>query len=142
MENLTPQAERKLAHDLIVWLTTTRRDGTPVSRPVWFAWSDPDLLVYSQPRGHKVAHLARDPRASVHFNSSPTGEDIVVFDVLTSIEERAQPPSSCPEYLEKYGRLIPPLGLTVREYDSMFSTLLRLSVLCQVDTEDSLTGDG
>jgi PPOX class probable F420-dependent enzyme len=49
-----------------VSLTTFKRDGTPVSTPVWVASDDGRrLLVWSGARTLKVRRLARDPRVLV-----------------------------------------------------------------------------
>jgi nitroimidazol reductase NimA-like FMN-containing flavoprotein (pyridoxamine 5'-phosphate oxidase superfamily) len=43
-------------------MTTLRRDGMPISLPLWFAVID--RAVYVHTRGKKLARLANDPRAS------------------------------------------------------------------------------
>jgi uncharacterized protein len=55
-----------LAEARYVSLTTFKRDGTPVSTPVWMASDDRRrLLVWSGARTWKVRRLARDPRVLV-----------------------------------------------------------------------------
>ena len=43
-------------------LTTLRRDGTPVSLPLWFACLD--RRIYARTRGKKLQRIKADPRAS------------------------------------------------------------------------------
>jgi nitroimidazol reductase NimA-like FMN-containing flavoprotein (pyridoxamine 5'-phosphate oxidase superfamily) len=43
-------------------MTTLRRDGMPVSLPLWFACVDRVIYVHS--RGRKLQRIAHDPRAS------------------------------------------------------------------------------
>jgi len=43
-------------------MTTLRRDGMPISMPLWFMVAD--RAVYVSTRGKKLQRLARDPRAS------------------------------------------------------------------------------
>jgi len=74
MLDLTVAAESKLTGDLIAWLTTVRPDGSPVTRPVWFVWRNPELLVYSAPHTNKVHHLERDARACVNLDSDEEGD--------------------------------------------------------------------
>ena len=138
---LSATAQTRLASDLVGWLTTIRPDGSPATRPVWFVWHEPELLVYSEPHAHKVRHLARDRRANVHFNSDGEGGSIVVLDVEGRVEHDAPRPSTCPDYLSKYADWIRRLGLTVDAYDRQFSTLLRLVVRRCVDTQDTLGDD-
>jgi len=141
MVALTACAEQRLTSDVVAWLTTTRPDGSPATRPVWFVWREPDLLVYSEPRTHKVLHLTRDPRGNVHFNSDDEGGSVVVLDVEAAVEPDAPKPSACSGYLAKYGDWIDRLGVTVDAYDRQFSTLLRLVVRRCIDTRDMLGSD-
>jgi uncharacterized protein len=47
-------------------VTTFKRDGTPVSRPVWVASDDGQrLLVWSGARTWRVRRIARDPKVFV-----------------------------------------------------------------------------
>jgi nitroimidazol reductase NimA-like FMN-containing flavoprotein (pyridoxamine 5'-phosphate oxidase superfamily) len=55
-------AELERAHTGI--LTTLRRDGWPVSLPVWFAALDRAIYVRSPAKTRKVEHVRRDPRAT------------------------------------------------------------------------------
>ena len=141
MVQLTGSAESKLRGDLVAWLTTIRPDGSPAARPVWFVWHDPEILVYSEPQTHKVRHLERDARASVHFNSDDEGGAIVVLDVEAAVEHDAPTPSECEGYLAKYADWISRLGVTSEAYDGQFSTLLRLVVRRCINTFDTLGAD-
>ncbi len=55
-------AELAAAHTGI--LTTLRRDGRPVSLPVWFVAIDHHVYVRTPARTHKVGHVEHDPRAT------------------------------------------------------------------------------
>ena len=55
-------AELEQAHTGI--LTTLRRDGRPVSVPVWFAAFDHLIYVRTPAKTRKVQHVERDPRAT------------------------------------------------------------------------------
>jgi nitroimidazol reductase NimA-like FMN-containing flavoprotein (pyridoxamine 5'-phosphate oxidase superfamily) len=55
-------AELTAAHTGI--LTTLRRDGRPVSLPVWFVAMDRHVYVRTPARTHKVGHVEHDPRAT------------------------------------------------------------------------------
>jgi PPOX class probable F420-dependent enzyme len=46
-------------------LATYRRDGTVLLSPVWHEWRDNGFNVVTGSREGKVAHLRRDPRASI-----------------------------------------------------------------------------
>ena len=55
-------AELESAHTGI--LTTLRRDGRPVSVPVWFAALDRHIYVRTPAKTKKVVHVRHDPRAT------------------------------------------------------------------------------
>ena len=55
-------AELAAAHTGI--LTTLRRDGRPVSLPVWFVVLDRHVYVRTPSRTRKVEHVEHDPRAT------------------------------------------------------------------------------
>ena len=53
-------------------LTTTRRDGSPLTTPVWFRFTDGAFEVVIAERDVKLRHLARDPRCTlVVFEAVP-----------------------------------------------------------------------
>jgi len=55
-----------LAGERYISLTTFKRDGTPVSTPVWVVSDDGErLLVWSGAKTWKVRRLRRDPRVLV-----------------------------------------------------------------------------
>jgi len=55
-----------LAHERYISLTTFKRDGTPVSTPVWVVSDDGRrLLVWTGPETWKVKRLRRNPRVVV-----------------------------------------------------------------------------
>lgn len=69
-----------LAAERYISLTTFKRDGTPVSTPVWVTSDDGRrLLVWSGAKTWKVRRLRRDPRVLVApstFKGRETGERI------------------------------------------------------------------
>lgn len=46
-------------------LTTLRKDGSPVSVPMWFVYQDGCVYMHSLKSGAKVRNALRDPRVSV-----------------------------------------------------------------------------
>ena len=50
-----------LAEEPFVSITTFKRDGTPVSVPVWCAADNGSLLVFSEADSWKVKRIRRDP---------------------------------------------------------------------------------
>jgi len=54
-----------LAKEPFVSITTFKRDGTPVSVPVWCAADDGSLLVFSEVDSWKVKRIRRDPPSAL-----------------------------------------------------------------------------
>lgn len=56
------QLQRLLNAPRIGVLTTTRRDGSPASTPVWFKYHEGELLIQTGDGLPKVNNIRRDPR--------------------------------------------------------------------------------
>lgn len=62
-------------------LTTLRRDGMPVSLPVWYEWDGTTLRMFCHEASGKLKRLRHDARASVLVVNSPDEpENWVAFD--------------------------------------------------------------
>jgi hypothetical protein len=61
---------RRLAEDMIGWLTLVDKAGTPQPAPVWFLWDGPSAtaLVYNQSNAKRHERIHINPRASLHLN--------------------------------------------------------------------------
>jgi PPOX class probable F420-dependent enzyme len=79
-------AER-LSAELIAWLATTTRGNRPHAVPVWFAWRDPHVVVFSLPLTRKVRDLRRQPECTLALETAEVGTDVVI------VEGRATMPS-------------------------------------------------
>jgi predicted pyridoxine 5'-phosphate oxidase superfamily flavin-nucleotide-binding protein len=44
---IPPQIAERLAKEQIIWLTTSKADGTPLPNPVWFLWNAEQFLVFT-----------------------------------------------------------------------------------------------
>jgi PPOX class probable F420-dependent enzyme len=122
---LPAEARRHLEHDQVAWLTTVTAKGTPAPVPVWFLPDGDTVVVFSEPQSRKVANISAQPRVTLHFNSDPAGQDIVVIAASAHVEPNI-PPSTQPGYLDKYGSALATWGLTVEEFDRTTTTRLRL----------------
>ena len=58
-------------------LITLRRDGTPVSLPVWYVADERTIVVKTPPRTKKVARVKRDARASFLVKSGERWIDLL-----------------------------------------------------------------
>lgn len=68
-----------LGNEKYVSLTTFKRDGTPVSTPVWVTRDDGRLLIHSAAQSWKVKRIRRDQHvlvAGCGFNGNVHGETL------------------------------------------------------------------
>ena len=99
------RAQARLATEKVAWLTTVTAAGQPQSMPIWFLWSDGELLVYSDRRARRNANVAANPKVSVHL-ADRAGDDIVVIEGEALIDPDQPAVPDNPAYLEKYGASI------------------------------------
>ena len=83
-----------LARERFVSVTTFKRDGTPVSTPVWVAGEDGTLLVISEAESWKVKRIRRNGHVRVapcSARGAPHGEPIeaeaTIDDDTTTVEQ-------------------------------------------------------
>jgi uncharacterized protein len=82
-----------LAKEPFVSITTFKRDGTPVSVPVWCAADNGSLLVFSEADSWKVKRIRRDPHvrlAPCSARGTPRGPavdaDASLVEETTTVE--------------------------------------------------------
>jgi PPOX class probable F420-dependent enzyme len=116
-----------LEKQYVVWLTTVDAKLAPQPRPVWFIWQDDSFLIFSQPTAHKVAHIRKNPKVALHFNTDETGDQhVIVFTGEAVIEQNSTPAHQVPAYFAKYKQGITDLGMTHEEFSRDFSVAIRI----------------
>ena len=100
----------RLRDELVAWLVTVARDGTPVPTPVWFWWDGETLLVYSQPDKPKLRNIATNPRVALALRTDELGDDLAVITGEAAVDEAAPAALELPQYIEKYTEEIARLG--------------------------------
>ena len=122
------EVKRRLNKEYFVWFTTVSSDLTPQPRPVWFVLDGNSFLIFSQPRTHKVHHLARHPKVALHFNADETGDnDVLVFIGTAAIDPQVPPAHKLPAYFDKYRTGIAGLGVTPEEFSQDYSVAIRIT---------------
>lgn len=122
------RATRRLREDVLAWLTTVDRRGTPQPVPVRFLWDGADsLLLYSRPDTPKLRNIERNPRVSLHLDGNGRGGDIVVClgDARISDDPLAD---EIPDYVAKYAPLIERNGWTPASFAADYSVPLRITI--------------
>jgi general stress protein 26 len=67
-------------------LTTLRRDGSPVTLPIWFVALDRNICFYTPSRTKKVARIRHDPRASFLVESGLRWAELCAVHLSGKIE--------------------------------------------------------
>jgi len=119
--------QRHINAEYVIWLTTVASNHTPQPRPVWFIWEKDSFLVFSQAKAHKVAHLKKNPRVALHFNTDESGDKhVIVFTGEASIDADCPPAHLVSAYFEKYKEGIAALDMTPQEFSREYSIPLRI----------------
>lgn len=125
---LSPEVEKRLREEQVIWLTTMRADGMPLPTPVSFLWDGETVLMYTTLGSLKLRNIARNPCATLNLNSDAWGrESVVLYGKLC--EDHAAPPIiQNPAYLEKYRASIGAgLQVTPESFSQRFSVPLRFT---------------
>jgi PPOX class probable F420-dependent enzyme len=122
------RAARRLREDVLAWLTTVDRRGTPQPIPVWFLWDGgTSILVYSRPGTPKLRRIEGNPRVSLHLDGNGRGGDIVVCLGQATISNEP-PADEIPEYIEKYAPLIELNRWSASSFAADYSVPLRITI--------------
>jgi PPOX class probable F420-dependent enzyme len=79
--------ENFLAKTRYGYLTTLRRDGSPLTVPVWFEWDGAVVRIFTGKASTKVKRIRRDPRVTLLVtNRLAEKEAWVAFDGPATIE--------------------------------------------------------
>lgn len=120
------RARQRLEDEHLVWLTTTKVDGTPQPSLVWFVYEDAGtVLIYSQPQAPKVKAIHRNPNVALSFNSNAQGGDVLVFNGTASIVDEVLAKDH-PRYVEKFGARIERMPMTPESFSETYSQAIRV----------------
>ena len=129
MMDLSPEVrakvEKRLEEEQVIWLTTVKRDGTPLPTPVWFLWDGETFLIYTLKDSLKLGNIARNPRAALNFNSDEAGDEVVVFTGTIAVDEGTPPANRNQAYLAKYREAISDIEMTPDSFAQVYSVPLR-----------------
>ena len=116
-----------LKNQYVIWLTTVDSNLTPQPRPVWFIWEDDSFLIFSQAKAYKVAHIKKNPKVALHFNTDETGDKhVIVFTGEASIDANCPPAHEIPKYFEKYKQGISDLDMTPERFSNEYCIAIRI----------------
>jgi len=119
--------KKHLKNEYVIWLTTLDSNRTPQPRPVWFIWQDDSFLIYSQSKAYQVAHINRNLRVALHFNTDETGDKhVIVFTGEAIMDTDCPPAYKVPAYRRKYKTGIADLNMTLDGFSREYSTAIRI----------------
>jgi PPOX class probable F420-dependent enzyme len=118
---------RRLANDLVIWLTTVRTSMRPDPSIVWFWWDGETLLIYSQPNKQKLRNITRNPTVTLNFDSDGQGGNVIVITGMAQIDEQAPPVHQHAAYAEKYAAKIKGMHLTAESFGRSYSVAIRVT---------------
>jgi len=122
-------AKKYLKSEYFVWLTTVDSTGMPQPRPVWFIWENDTVLIFSQPKAHKVKHIQNNPNVSLHFNTADEkGEKrLIIFTGIAKIDTNCPPANKLRAYVRKYKSGIISLNSTPLQFSQDYSVAIRIT---------------
>jgi PPOX class probable F420-dependent enzyme len=106
------QVIRRLAQEQVIWLTTTRADGTPLPNPVWFLWDGSQFLVFTEPDTVKMKNMVRSPHVALNLNSDADGGDVAIFQAEADVTRTSASEAEFGAYVSKYEEGMRKMGLT------------------------------
>jgi PPOX class probable F420-dependent enzyme len=122
------RVRRRLNDDVVAWLTTVGRDGTPQPNPVWFLWDGDTILVYNRPDANRLAHVRERPRVALHLDSNGGG-NVVVVTGSAELAEGEPAPHERPEYVAKYGQRMAAISGSLEAFSRAYPVALRIGQL-------------
>ncbi len=119
---------QRLSEEPIIWLGTVRPDGRPHNVPVWFAWHDPMVLIFSMPKTAKVRDMRLSPAVSLALDSADGGQDIVIAEGRAELIAGADrhPHFLAGKFREKYAQSLG--AMSFEQWRSTFSQPLLIHV--------------
>lgn len=117
---------RHLREEVVVWMTTVTRAGSPLPSPVWFLWDGAETVVmYSMP-GARVRNVEANPRVTLNFAGDGAGGDIVVLSGNAVIDADWPPADQAGDYRGKYDSHIARIGMTPETFAERYSVPVRI----------------
>lgn len=110
----------RLAREQIIWLTTSKDDGTPLPNPVWFFRDGGKFLIFTEPGSIKMRNMTRNPRVALNLNSDPDGSDVAIFQATAEVSGAPLGDAERDAYLSKYEEGIKSIGMTPDELKRIY----------------------
>ncbi len=116
----------RLGSELIGWLTTVNPDGQPQSSPIWFLWTDGELLVYSRTRAPRNGNIEERPLVAFNLNTDAACEDVRTVEGEARIVPDEPPAHENEVYVAKYQGLLDAYEWTPEYFAARYSVAIRI----------------
>ncbi len=116
----------RLEQDVVAWMTTVARNGTPQTSPVWFLWDGRTFLVYSL-ESARVRNIAAQSRVSLNLDGNGQGGDIVVIEGKAAIDHSVPSAADNETYVAKYGGRMERNGWSPEWFAGRYSVPIRIT---------------
>ena len=117
--------QTRLKRELVIWLATVGRDGSPHAVPVWFWWDGRSFLIYSVP-GQKVRDIQANPKVALHLNTDSVGDDVVRIEGTAKVDSKQPPAYKVPNYVRKYREQIQGFDWTPKIFSEKYHFAIRV----------------
>ncbi len=122
------RALRRLNTEVVIWLTTVGKDGTPQPNPVWFLLDNDSLLIYNRPDANRIAHIGQRPQVSLNLDGDGKGGDIVVVTGTARLIDDVPPCDQLPAYLAKYEALMTRVAGSPEKFGKAYPVAMRIDI--------------
>ena len=96
----------RLTAEPVIWLSTVDDAGRPHTVPVWFAWDDPVVTIFSRPDTAKVGHLRVRAEVSVALDTVGHGADVVTGGGRATLSELGRVDDALDAFGRKYAPML------------------------------------
>jgi PPOX class probable F420-dependent enzyme len=118
----------RLNSELVIWLATVGKDGTPQPNPVWFLLDNDSLLIYNRPAANRIAHIKTRPQVALNLDGNGQGGDIVVITGTASLVDDVPPCDQLPAYLEKYSDNMTRVAGSPSNFGAAYPIAMRIAI--------------
>ena len=122
------RALRRLNSEVVIWLTTVGKDGTPQPNPVWFLLDNDSLLIYNRPDANRVTHIRQRPQVSLNLDGDGKGGDIIVVTGTARLIDDVPPCDQLPAYLAKYDAMMTRVSGSPEKFAKAYPVAMRIDI--------------